>query len=104
MRVDNVSFQASVPKNLNDKLFDVALKTPDWQKYLKQVKNVESWGLETSSLAEHKQKGQDGVLILVNNYFAPFKKVLLPQKGNLFETFMALTERDIQKAEFNLKI
>lgn len=106
MQVDKISFQAYMPKKLNEKLFYAANEQGHavCRQYLSQVKNVESWGLDTSCITDVKPDGKKCLLSLVNTYLAPFKRVELPQKDNLLDTFLALTERDIQNAENILHI
>lgn len=109
MQVNNisgVSFQAHINKNLSDKLFVSAnrLGEESCSAYFNKVKKVESWGESTSAITDIKPNGEPCPLSLINAYLAPFKRVELPQKGNLLDTFMALKEKDILKAESSLQI
>lgn len=110
MQVDKVSFQAQVPSRLKNKLFMDAYTRgkSSTEAFTKQLKNVESWGLDTTTIAEHidcKKRGVNHLgLSLFNSYFAPFKHVELPQKETVYETFMALTEHIVTEAENKLKI
>lgn len=105
--VSPISFQAHVPSRLKNKLFMNAYSMDKkvCDEYFKQMKNIESWGLDSSTITEIKPDGTKSKLLsLVNPYLAPFRSVVLPQKENLFETFLALTKRDIQDAENALKL
>ncbi len=113
MRIDSIStpcFGAQVPKNVHDKLFEEALnlRLRDCRDFFEQEARVERWGAHKStSLELFKEKTLEGTtytLGLINNYLAPFKKVVLPQKETLLNSFMSLTEKDIVEAENSLHI
>lgn len=105
--VSNVSFNAHIPNRLyNRMLVDLyTCKKVPVDTFFKQVQNVKKWGYETSCVAEEMgPKSSFKGLTLVNSYFVPFKKALLPMKDSLLSSFMALKEQDIIKAQEILKI
>lgn len=113
MRIDGISshsFSAQIPKNVHEKLFDEALnlRLRDCKDFFEKEANVEKWGAhDSTSLDLFREKTDEGVkytLGLINNYLAPFKRVVLPQKDSLLDSFMALSEKDIIEAENSLHI
>ncbi len=107
-RVSPVSYQAQIPKRLQERMFYEANKKGNnyCNLFFNQSKNFKEWGCdEATSLALFETRTSDGVqrtLGLVSNAAAPLKKVLLPMKETILESFLALTEKDIVKAENNL--
>lgn len=108
--VSSMSFGVQVPKSVHEKLFDEALdlRIRDCKDFFEQEIKVEKWGAhDTTSLALFWEKTDEDIhytLGLINNYLAPLKKVVLPQKGTLLSSFLALTEKDIVDAENSLHI
>ncbi|MCM1003072.1 MAG: hypothetical protein NC408_01885 [Candidatus Gastranaerophilales bacterium] len=107
--IASVSFQAQIPKRLNDELFWEANRRghSTCEAFFSQTKNIKTWGHDSSSLAIFEERTRDGVtraLGFVSNYLAPLKKVLLPAKETVFDSFMALKECDIIDAENSLGI
>lgn len=113
MRIDSVSslsFGVQIPKNVHEKLFNEALnlRLRDCRDFFEKEAKVEKWGAhESTSIELFKEKTLEGTnytLGLVNNYLAPLKKVVLPKKDTLLDSFMALSEKDIVEAENSLHI
>ena len=106
-RVSPVSYRAQIPKVLKDELFSIANNRghSTCSAYLEQAKNIQQWGHDSSSLAVFEERTRDGVkrtFGFVNNYMKPLRRVLLPFKDNIFDSFMALKEKDILDAENKL--
>ena len=108
MRTNNVSrtsFQAHVPPLLKEKLMIESIKRNKkvGLDFVNQLKKVETWGDNASEIGEISlPQVKETFLGLVNHLIVPFKKSMLPDKGSLLDSFMALTEKDIIKAENNL--
>lgn len=112
MRVESISpmsYKAHIPTRLNERLFMEAhgkSRTAS-QAFLDQAGKFKNWGHDTSSLTLIEETGKNGInraLGLVNSYFAPFQKVIFPQKKSLLDTFMGLTERDVIEAEYLMNV
>lgn len=108
--VSSVSYQAQMPKNVHDVLFEEARNRGHEASFacLKQFDNVKKWGAYDTSLIElfvkKTKQGSVKQLGLINYYLVPLKQALFPQKGTLLDSFLALTEKDIINAEDSLKI
>lgn len=107
-KISPVSYQAQIPKNLYEEMFSEARDKghASCQEFFSKSKQFKNWGHDdATSLALFQERTKDGVkrtLGLVSNYAAPFKKVFLPMKGTILESFLSLTEQDITKAENSL--
>lgn len=108
--VSPISCKAQVPKNVHERLFNDAYYrgSKACLEYRTQARNISQWGcFDTTTIEVFKEKTKEGVkesLGLINYYIAPFKKAVLPMKDTLLDSFLALTEKDIVKAEDSLKI
>lgn len=104
-----VKFQASMSTATKNYLFNEAreMGKETCNKYFTQAEKFKDWGLDTSSITILETKTRDGIirkLGLINSYLAPFKQILLPDKGTILDSFLSLKERDITNAEHSLKI
>lgn len=102
-RQQNPAFSARVPEGLKNTILThaVELGTEGLNKAKKQISNVERWGspmtyLESAfDFSSNTQHLGAGNLSISKMYGAGFKN----QKGNLYDTFMSLKEKDIIDAE-----
>lgn len=108
MRTNNVSpitFQATVPPKLKYKLMEEARKVGQEKAfdYLLHLRKVETWGEFATEVVEISSPHvKESYLGVVNHLIKPLKQVMLPDKGSLLKSFMALSERDITNAENTL--
>lgn len=100
------SFQAKVPKEIKTKILAEAVEygTRGLDEAKNQLLNVEKWGNPSTyiDLAVDLKEGKEylGItnMALSKLYGATFK-----QKTSMFDTFMSLREKDIIKAENQIK-
>ena len=108
MRTNNVSpitFQATVPTRLKNKLMDATngLSRQEGLDFVTQLRKVETWGEFATEVVEiSSPQVKESYLGVVNHLIKPLKQVMLPDKGSLLKSFMALSERDITNAENTL--
>lgn len=103
--VSPVTFQATVPPKLKEKLMGEARQIGQEKAfdYLSHLKKVETWGEFATEIAEiSSPQVTESYLGIVNHLIKPLKQVMLPDKGSLLKSFMALSEKDITNAENKL--
>lgn len=107
-----MSFQARVPQHIKEEILDTAVNygAKAVKQAKRQIRDIESWGTRDSFInLAHYDKATNSInfvnpegFVLTNENARLLDEVDLPKRKTMFQSFMALREKDIVSAEKEL--